>query len=159
MTGWTKFFLDGTAECGTDLAIRQGLASWSNGRLKDVYAVNCTDGKEEIVIVGSVGEFWQSDDYESVAFQPDSKLVVRRIQRKIQPGDKHIGITKNSTILMLLVLPLPDLNETIGKFIGSHDSLSIKTIDVTPDMYNSWLTVTIDTITRQLSWEILKDRI
>lgn len=39
MTGWIKFFSDGTKESGDDLAISRREASWSNGRLDHIEQV------------------------------------------------------------------------------------------------------------------------
>lgn len=91
MNGWTKYFIDGTTEVGSDEDVRDKKASWRSGRLSDMNACKLVHSDANIVLKGT-GEFWQSDDMEVGFLESIPTYVVRRIEKLIEDKDKAVMI-------------------------------------------------------------------
>ena len=118
MGGWVKVFDDKTFEMGTDPDVKNGLASWSRGRLDHMVGVSVKSGDQHIAIKGS-GEYWQSDDFEVPVFSNDSVLITRRIMKRIETGERIFTIlqTEHSTMItvsnLLLGMDETDLERNL----------------------------------------------
>lgn len=93
--GWTKHFLDGYSECGDNEAVMNKKASWSRGRLDNMWATCLKQGDQHIHISG-LGDYWQSDDYEVCIAEKWPTMVTRRIQKKLTVGDVFVDIKRFS---------------------------------------------------------------
>ena len=91
--GWTKHFLDGEKELGTDKLITEGLASWRNGRLEDICAVDIQENNLVYTLKNPLAkEWWQGDRCKARYAGPNSvegELVYRFVQFKIEK--EHLG--------------------------------------------------------------------
>jgi hypothetical protein len=91
MCGWIKLFADGTTEIGTDRDIKAGKASWSMGRLKDIYEVRLLNLKQ-VASLSVQATAWHQFDRYSVVISPvvqPSQITHRVVQAEIQTH--HIG--------------------------------------------------------------------
>lgn len=100
--GWIKHFADGTVELGHDHLVRARKASWTNGRINDLVAVEIRHGEMNISLYGGLGNWWQSDtmiarygknrDGSKHVSQPT--FLTRRIEYQISQDDvgKLMGI-------------------------------------------------------------------
>lgn len=91
--GWIKFPLDGSTYLGQDSDVAKGLASWRNTPTLLESALILHNGW--VVKIHGVGEYWQSDVYETKFLEGKSKLVKRRIERQID-HDNQAFIFKQS---------------------------------------------------------------
>lgn len=124
MNGWTKFYTDGAKYIGTDHAIAARIASWQKSKNEDILAVELEYNGQKIKIVGSGSNYWQSDSYESVLPGPNTRLIKRRIMRKIQPSDTFYRVLNSNN---LFIVCFNDANS-----IGSFNK-------ITNRLYNQWL--------------------
>jgi hypothetical protein len=86
MNGWIKHFLDGQSCIGEDEQVSRGLVSWRKSRCDGM--VGAALGHDNCAIeISGLGEYWQSDQYESSMGSHSSKLVARRISRLVEEGD------------------------------------------------------------------------
>jgi hypothetical protein len=84
---WLKQFVDGTVMHGTDEAVQRGTASWSRSRLHGMVGAKLVSNGAQLEISGP-GEYWQSETYVAQLLGMRSKLLQRRIERRIEPTDK-----------------------------------------------------------------------
>ena len=132
---WVKTFVDGTNEYGSDTDVLSGIASWSRGKLYNIHKVSLTEGSKSIIICGS-GDYWQSDDYESVFPYSASTRIRRRIERKIKESDKFFtSIIYSHTDLLKSTLKI-SFNKKDQPYEEEHI--------ITKDMHNKWLITEID---------------
>lgn len=96
---WLKKFADGTEIRGTDRAVYMKAASWSKSRLDSMVETELSHHNKTMQLVG-LGEYWQSDTYESV-YPGRTSLIQRRIQRKIEPSDTHFRIQCGNTVFRI----------------------------------------------------------
>jgi hypothetical protein len=90
---WIKHFLEHPVERGTDKDIKEGLASWRNGRLDNMVGVEITEDWGYMNIFSfKPQEYWQSDDYESTLVNGSTILTRRRIQMKLNSYEPYIHI-------------------------------------------------------------------
>ncbi len=109
--GWTKYFLDGTRYLGHDHIPNR---TWRNSRQQGILKVDCFQDGHSISIVGS-GDYWQSDDLVSVMslnVDRPSKVVSRRVLKKIEPGDKLVQIISSSTSMDTRFMPTDEIPVT-----------------------------------------------
>lgn len=107
LVGWNKFYINGTVTRGSDSQINAG-ASWSQSNQTDIYRVDLLDIYSEpdpkllyATIVGStVGDFWQSDQFEVGVLDSDITRVKRRIMRQIQADEDYL-INQSNQICMV----------------------------------------------------------
>jgi len=118
MYGWVKWFADGSKEVGTDTAVKMKQATWQGGRLSEMVGVELMHGEKHMGIF-MPGIFWQSEDYEVAFMDSVPELKVRRIQKKIEPGDKFfIRQSRNELTLRSNGVAMMMLEERdIGKWI------------------------------------------
>ena len=90
MGKWTKYFTEGTSYVGEDEAVARGEASCTRSMNVGVVGVDLEHGGVMMSIRGP-GEYWQSDTYESGFPFGNTRLVARRIQRRVQVGDQYYG--------------------------------------------------------------------
>ena len=90
MNGWTKFYASGSTYVGEDNLVYNGRASWRRSSFDGLIKVSLEHNHTLLSIEGP-GEYWQSDDFESSPTE-GSKLICRRIQRKIQPEDTFFWV-------------------------------------------------------------------
>lgn len=88
MGHWVKHYTDGSIYRGTDEDILRKKASWRKSRNDNICKVELHHGENSVQVVG-LGEYWQSDGFESDVLTGQAQLVSRRIMRKIKPED-HI---------------------------------------------------------------------
>ena len=88
MGRWTKYFADGTQYIGTDIAVKNRLASWQYSQLTNMIGVDLEDNEFKLCIQGT-GNYWQSDTYHSIFPGPEILLVKRRIEKQINNLDKY----------------------------------------------------------------------
>ena len=100
MGKWTKIFADGTELVGTDVDVKRRKVSWRNSESKGIVRVTLDHQKLKLIIDG-LGEYWQSDTYESEFPSGKTTLVKRRIMKKIGPTDTIVCIRKTSTSVAL----------------------------------------------------------
>lgn len=132
--GWTKFFIDGGIEPGTDLLIEQGKASWRSGRLHDIVAVNIRENFYDYTLITTGdSEWWQGNEYHarySTSNVSDpGKLVRRFTQFRIK--EHHIG--KH-------ILLIPQLRKY--KII-LRDNPQGSLFQLTPKNIDQWLTMEV----------------
>jgi len=120
MRGWIKYFADGAQERGLDRDVRLKKASWRNSRQTDIIKVESHHDKYMICILASGGEYWQSDNYISSLFSPDTKVTIRRIQRKTEQQENFIILQASAYILSAtisinqpLVSPIPETKQQV----------------------------------------------
>jgi hypothetical protein len=64
MNGWVKHYADGSTYHGDDKDVYAGRASWRKSSLSGLIRVDLVvDG--EIKSLSGLGEYWQSDEFES----------------------------------------------------------------------------------------------
>lgn len=146
MNGWIKYFADGTQESGSDADVHNKKASWSKGRLDNITAVAVVHGKLAAGI-GGKGEFWQSDDYEAdLLINRPSKLVVRRVQKRISPVDVMITARHKGDFQVATVHDLIDQGADLY-------------IALTEDLKGKWLTVELNCNTNRVKHYFSEHRI
>lgn len=133
MNGWTKYFADGTKYTATDYSILTKTASWRNSRNTDIVAVELEYGPFKLRIDG-VGQYWQSDTYESVYPGPASKLTKRRIEKYIEPTDRFYCCYRDNNCLKVC------FNSSIEG--GRHQAIPKKWI-------GQWIILEYDVATRK----------
>lgn len=94
VNGWTKILPDTSFIDGSDYLVSRGLSSWRKTPCRLLGAI-LKHYPYELQIHG-LGEYWQSDRYESIAGST-SRMVARRIARQIQPGDRLTIISTDTT--------------------------------------------------------------
>lgn len=102
MGKWTKHYKDGSSYVGEDNACRFGLASWTKSKATDIDHVQIEHNGYLISLAGD-GEFWQSDDFEALVGDKNSKTVRRRISKMITPTDKfysYVVLDKSAYITL-----------------------------------------------------------
>jgi hypothetical protein len=105
---WIKTFSDNTQEIGTDLLIRNNLASWTNGRLDDIVEVDLYMLPLRVNVKIENTEYYQFDRY-SAQVEINSKIVPTRVGRAIQAKitNEHVGkyllynIIRNNAYLVI----------------------------------------------------------
>ena len=123
MNGWTKHFADGTKYVGSDHAVAARAASWRNSRNHGMVATELNYGTYKLEIQGP-GTYWQSDGYEAVYPGPNTTLLRRRIEKRIEAGDNYVRIrTTDTELVAAFNAPLDG-----GKFIP-----------LGPKLVNKWL--------------------
>ena len=121
MNGWTKFYLDGSKYIGEDKDVRFGRASWRHSSNENLVKVELHHEGCILQIEGP-GQFWQSDQFESM-FPAGSTMVKRRIQRLITQADKYYVLTDKGVSFLSAALggimrhTRPILPNDIGKWI------------------------------------------
>lgn len=129
MYGWIKLFADGTKEIGTDTDVRAKKATWQGGRLHDMIGVEMYHGTKYLAILVP-GTFWQSEDYEVSFLDSTPQLIVRRIQKQIEPRDTFF-ITHNKDKIILGPengRPIPVDENDVGKWITLELDVSSKIV-------------------------------
>jgi hypothetical protein len=126
---WLKSFSDNTCEKGTDQEVAVRLKSWSRGRLDNIISVRLHHIGLDLEIHG-LGEYWQSDTYESIFSSTNSTVVQRRIERKVVPPDSDFRVFSNNSKLSVFFNPNP---LAIGKYFS-----------ISPDLYDKWLVAEMD---------------
>jgi hypothetical protein len=134
MKGWIKHFADGTLETGTDRDTRLGRASWTRGRLRDITRVEAWQDRNSIAVAGT-GSFWQSDDCEAILYGNDSRIVARRIQKRIEPTDIVMFIDADELHLQVTILSQLPLEVNVPPGVNR------RIVPLAPDVQNKWLTV------------------
>jgi len=84
MNGWIKHYADGGKYIGSDEEVYSGRASWRKSPSQGLVAVDLVVNGEVKSLIG-IGEYWQSDMFEST-FPGDSRLIKRRIQHRLESG-------------------------------------------------------------------------
>jgi hypothetical protein len=141
---WVKKFIDGIDEMGSNEAIRIGRASWTRGRLHGIKTVYLTHGLITIGISGQ-GEYHQSDTYESQVGINGSKMIARRVERKIVRTDRHFSIFTLPNSLHIS-FNQPELPNT-------------KIITVKKDMFDKWLIAEINLKSNTMRYYIRSERL
>jgi hypothetical protein len=93
MGTWIKLFNDGLSEVGSDSDIDQNKASWSRGRLDNIYSVQITERILDGELRVPDTEWHQFDRFEvsvGTSGTTSGKRIARVIQAKIQ--DCHMGM-------------------------------------------------------------------
>ena len=148
MNGWIKYFADGSMEVGRDEDIVSRHASWTRGRLENMFAVELHHEGHTIVIEGT-GQFWQSDDLEAhVGFNHEYNIVTRRIQKKIEGTDHWL---------------LSDVYDKYQRYkICSYESIGDNGFSHRRQLDNlqgKWFTVELDLKTGHVIFDFKENRI
>lgn len=85
MNGWIKHYADGGQYVGDDRDVYAGRASWRKSSFRGLIRVDLVVG-DDVRSLSGVGEYWQSDEFEAL-FPAGTKMVKRRIQKRIEPGE------------------------------------------------------------------------
>lgn len=137
MDTWIKKFVDDSKEMGTDKLIKEGKASWTKGRQKDIVSVTLSFDNVLATLESSSSrdsEWYQFDRY--VVEGGITKKIFRVLQVLITPREvgqeikQTMFIYNNINILGLFIEP---------KFEKNSNWYSIKTSDV-----GKWLTIVIE---------------
>lgn len=145
--GWVKKFADGSLEVGSDNDVRLKKASWTRGRLENMTGVELSYNGYLIILEGT-GDFWQSDDMEAIFMGGvGSKVVKRRIQKKINEWDRYLFISQTNSHAYFSVESSP-----------RHEEFGVtKKLD---NAYrNAWLTIELDTGTRNVIYNFSEHKI
>ena len=152
MKGWIKYFADGSRERGVDSAVRQGNASWTRGRLKYIIKAESHHDRYIIRIIG-IGDYHQSDDCEAKLFQSQGRVVVRRLQKKLDIADKFVITTVTPHELNAEVMTnIPKLPSLLNG--AKREIISIK-----EDNVGKWLTLELDILGGEMRLRITESRI
>ena len=87
---WTKHFLNGSKETGTDRAINNKEASWSRGKLESIQEVVLSDHLIIATLFVPNTSWYQYDRYEFYSGTGETKRVARIIQAEITSD--HLGL-------------------------------------------------------------------
>lgn len=140
MNGWMKHFVDGTTICGDD---NDSEASWSKTKLSELSAVSIHHNGIHICISGD-GEYWQSDDFESVVHQNGpGELVCRRICFRLRGKDRWIRPLQTEHSTMLRVIDDSSLSELM---------IADKIENVPVERIGFWLVLQHDIPTNKVYW-------
>lgn len=139
---WLKKFLDGTEVRGTDIAVQQGSASWTRSRLYGMIGAEVNVLGHTLEIIGP-GEYWQSDTYISQILSTNSTLCQRRIERRLEPGDRFFQFKSKGNRTSISFVPAEFLSEAM-------------LVEVLPEWHGKWLVLEYD-IGRQESRYYIKD--
>jgi len=88
---WVKYYADLSVMVGTDAEIAAKTASWRNTQLTDMVGAAIYKDSYKCEIRGA-GEYWQSDQMESVFPVSGASVVKRRIMRLITSDDTHFRV-------------------------------------------------------------------
>lgn len=91
-SGWIKYFVDGSSCVGSDELISKGKASWIHSRNHGIVKVALFHDSMIVSINGLYGNWWQSDTFEAIYGNPQSKLISRRIMRQIGDNDQFMYV-------------------------------------------------------------------
>jgi len=132
--GWTKHFADGAEEIGTDKLIKEGKASWRNGRLDGITSVSIQENRSNYMMVCSLAtEWWQGDKYHAkftgVDTKPVGDLVERFVQLKVNDTmiGKHIVLLQSRRLYTILL----------------KDNAERSIFQLEPEHKDMWLTVAV----------------
>lgn len=94
MNGWAKYYAGGGTYIGDDRSVYYAkTASWRKSPLNNIVKVSLSHEKMHLVLEGP-GEYWQADEFESV-FPGGSRMIRRRIMRRIEPSDHFYCVTSD----------------------------------------------------------------
>ena len=93
MNGWTKIYADGSACLGRDVDVYGGHVSWRKTSMDNIVQV-ILEHEGVFLSLDGPGSYWQSDDFESV-FPVGTKMIRRRIQKQIEPGNRFYKISSS----------------------------------------------------------------
>lgn len=116
MGQWIKTFTDNSELIGTDLAVDAGIISWSKTPINLLSAL--LEHDNFIMKIVGLGNYWQSDSYESVYPGPKATLIQRRIEKQIETSDNFIHILQNANTLQVFF----NTKVTGGQFITIANS-------------------------------------
>jgi len=120
-SGWLKYFTDGSRETGTDTEVDARKASWRNGKLDGLVAVDLCMNNRLVSLKAGEGNWWQADSYIA-KLTPGTKtkgeLVARRVMRQLTEQDmgKFVFQTTNDNHITIEIgdkLPLANPGEAI----------------------------------------------
>jgi len=89
MRGWVKTYLDEFKIIGSDKDVKAKKVSWKRTPLSNLKRVELFHDNYYIAING-LGSFHQSDDFDVSFLSSESKLVSRRIEKKISKKDRYV---------------------------------------------------------------------
>lgn len=138
MSGWIKYYVDGTKVVGDDQAVQQKLVSWRKTPLQGMCAAEIRHDNASIVLRGA-GPFWQSDGYESLFPGPQTRLVKRRIECVMYPEDKYIGLSFRSN--------QSSYTAAIGQLIDDGRLIPIK-----PEWHNKWFVLEYEILNKTVQY-------
>ena len=143
MNGWIKFYLDGSRCVGEDKDVYSRRVSWRQSSNTNLVKVELHHEGNILGIEGA-GQFWQSDQFESM-FPAGSKIVKRRIQRLIAQEDLYYVLTDRGVYFLA-----PNL-KTLS-FGGVMHPIS-------PNDIGKWMTLEYDIRSRSWRHYISKGRL
>ena len=147
MSGWIKYFTDGTTEQGLDVDVLAGQASWSQGRLEGLSSVSLSHADRHISLskLPGAGEFWQADTMESSPFT-GTKVCARRLMYHTEPDDLYLQTYKTEHSTMLRVLKNP--------IVPSGDFFQI----IPKSERGNWLILEYDPLEDKVKWWFSRSR-
>jgi len=98
MGQWIKTLATGVKIVGEDSATTAKLVSWSRTPNDDLLQVSLEHQGFTLEIVG-LGTYWQSDTYEAAYPGPQSVLIQRRIEKKIEATNQVFRIIQQPKLL------------------------------------------------------------
>jgi hypothetical protein len=147
MSGWVKEFSDHSYEIGGD---EDASASWSRGKLENMIGAGILHNSQYLAIRGT-GEYWQSDSYESSSSTGETKLISRRIEKKIESGERLICISKSDKSLTV---------EVVNLLKDSSPAICAPWIDVLSlECEGLWLVVEYNIENERVGWFVNKERL
>ena len=94
MGHWVKRYIDNTSYIGTDEAVKKKEASWRNSRQIGIASVEL-EHDNHLMVIGGMGEFWQSDTFEvRISVSSPGIFTHRRIEKLVLPTDRFVKFNK-----------------------------------------------------------------
>lgn len=137
MGAWTKYFIDGTIEIGSDYNISRGLASWSKGRLDNIKMVDIYENDNAAGLSISDTNWHQLDRFVA-AVQP-GPVFGTRTHRVVQAEIKHCHVGCTITHWRINKYNMVKVGKTIGSLV---DDYSIPNV-IPKSAIGKWLTVVV----------------
>jgi len=132
MGAWVKYFQNGSSEIGSDLNIQAEKASWSNGKLKDIYKVQLSEGVRSVILKVCDTEWYQFDRF--ISFLENTNEIkptrsARVIQAKVQKSHKDQYVTYS--------------NQSACEWVIVQDDIEENGILIKQEHINQWITVVL----------------
>lgn len=141
MGQWTKYFLDGSKYEASDIAVLRHDASWTKSRNEGIVKVELSHDKFFCSIQG-LGNYWQSDDFISVASQEVilSKIVTRRIQRQVELTDSFLSLNESYEGIQAKFFRVPpDFSKNWKNYIPINKRMAGKWLTIEINIENGFV--------------------
>jgi hypothetical protein len=105
--------------------------------------------------ISGVGDFWQSDDCEVVMYANSSRVVARRVQKRIDPTDSWVVIDSDPFSLQVQVLSVAQK----AKISAPPPGAKRKELFLSRAEMGKWLTVELRVKDGEMKLGFTEDRI